>query len=226
MARNKDKDEAQVQAEMLVREAQEEVRYENIKETLNKWKWPIVGIVAVLIISATVFEGYKAYRLNTRMTESNLYEQAAVLNAQGKSDEAMAVYGQLADAKTNYKYLAQMRMAGIYFEQGKEQDGMAVLNALRTDKALPANLKAVVDLSYVGHQLETGNVAELQGILNPYMMPGNAFYGTAAELSSLLLLREGKNEAAKKLLTDTINAQTLPETVRLRLQALLSVIDK
>ena len=32
MARNKDKDEAQVQAEMLVREAQEEVRYENIKE--------------------------------------------------------------------------------------------------------------------------------------------------------------------------------------------------
>ena len=33
-------------------------------------------------------------------------------------------------------------------------------------------------------------------------------------------------EAAKKLLTDTIGAQTLPETVRLRLQALLSVIDK
>ncbi len=226
MARNKDKDEAQVQAEMLVREAQEEVRYENIKETLNKWKWPIVGIVAVLIISATVFEGYKAYRLNTRMTESNLYEQAAVLNAQGKSDEAMAVYGQLADAKTNYKYLAQMRMAGIYFEQGKEQDGMAVLNALRTDKALPANLKAVVDLSFVGHQLETGNVAELQGILNPYMMPGNAFYGTAAELSSLLLLREGKVEAAKKLLTDSIASQTIPETVKLRLQALLSVIDK
>ena len=58
------------------------------------------------------------------------------------------------------------------------------------------------------------------------MMPGNAFYGTAAELSSLLLLREGKNEAAKKLLTDTIGAQTLPETVQLRLQALLSVIDK
>ena len=226
MARNKDKDEAQVQAEMLVREAQEEVRYENIKETLNKWKWPIVGIVAVLIISTTVFEGYKAYRLNTRMTESNLYEQAAVLNAQGKSDEAMAVYGQLADAKTNYKYLAQMRMAGIYFEQGKEQDGMAVLNALRTDKALPANLKAVVDLSFVGHQLETGNVAELQGILNPYMMPGNAFYGTAAELSSLLLLRESKVEAAKKLLTDSIASQTIPETVKLRLQALLSVIDK
>ena len=226
MARNKDKDEAQVQAEMLVREAQEEVRYENIKETLNKWKWPIVGIVAVLIISATVFEGYKAYRLNTRMTESNLYEQAAVLNAQGKSDEAMAVYKQLVDAKTNYKYLAQMRIAGIYFEQGKEQDGLALLNRLRQEKDVPANLKAVVDLSYVGHQLETGNVAELQGILNPYMMPGNAFYGTAAELSSLLLLREGKNEAAKKLLTDTIGAQTLPETVRLRLQALLSVIDK
>ena len=226
MARNKDKDEAQVQAEMLVREAQEEVRYENIKETLNKWKWPIVGIVAVLIISATVFEGYKAYRLNTRMTESNLYEQAAVLNAQGKSDEAMAVYKQLVDAKTNYKYLAQMRIAGIYFEQGKEKDGLALLNRLRQEKDVPANLKAVVDLSYVGHQLETGNVAELQGILNPYMMPGNAFYGTAAELSSLLLLREGKNEAAKKLLTDTIGAQTLPETVRLRLQALLSVIDK
>lgn len=226
MARNKDKDEAQVQAEMLVREAQEEVRYENIKETLNKWKWPIIGIVAILIISATVFEGYKAYRLNTRMTESNLYEQAAVLNAQGKSDEAMAVYEQLADAKTNYKYLSQMRIAGIYFEQGKEQDGLALLNRLRQEKGVPANLKAVADLSYVGHLLETGNVAELQGILNPYMMPGNAFYGTAAELSSLLLLREGKNEAAKKLLTDTIGSQALPETIKLRLQALLSVIDK
>ena len=164
MARNKEKDEAQVQAEMLVREAQEEVRYENIKETLNKWKWPIIGIVAVLIVSAAVFEGYKAYRLNTRMTESNLYEQAAVLNAQGKSDEAMVVYQQLVDAKTNYQYLAQMRIAGIYFEQGKEKDGIDALNILRADKALPANLKAVVDLSYVGHQLETGDVKELQGI--------------------------------------------------------------
>ncbi len=226
MARKNEKDAADIQAEILVREAQEEVRYENIKETLNKWKWPMVAVVAALIIAATAFEGYKAYRLNVRMTESNLYEQAAVLNAQGNADEAIAVYQQLAGSKTDYNYLSMMRIAGIYFEQGKKDEALALLTQLRQDANLPENLKAVVDLSYVGHQLETGDVNQLQNILNPYMMPGNAFYGTAAELSSLLLLRQGKAEAAQKLLTDSVALQSIPQTVKLRLQALLSVIDK
>ena len=226
MAKNKDKDETQIQAEILMREAEEEVRYENMKEAFNKWKWPIVFFLAVLILGATAYEGYKTYRMNVRFSESNLYEQAAVLNAQGKADEATAVYQQLSSAKTDYKYLSKMRIAGIYFEQGKEQEGIELLNQLRQDKDLPANLKAVVDLSYVGHQLGKEDNKKLQEILNTYMMPGNPFYGTATELSSLLLLEEGKVEAAKKLLTDSIASQTIPETVKLRLQALSSVIDK
>ena len=220
------KDTEQDRTRLFLQEVEEEVRYDNIRKAFHKWKWALISLIAVLMLGVTLLEGYKAYRMNVRMADSNLYEQAAVLNAQGKSAEAEAVYQQLFSAKTDYKYLAQMRVAGIYFDQGKKQEGIEILTQLRQEEKLPAFLKAVVDLSYVGHQIENGSKEDLQNILNVYMMPGNSFYGTATELSALLLLQEGKTEAAKKLLMDTISSQMIPEAIKLRLEALLSVIEK
>lgn len=222
----KERDAQEIQTDILIRESEEEIRNEQIKETLRKHRWLIVALVVIAVFSSIAFEGYHSWWEKVRLSDSDTYEQASVLCAKGKVDEAIVTYQSLENAKTSYQYLSKMRIAGIYFDHGKKKEGLEVLNDLRQDKKLPRNLKAITDLQYVGNQLESGDINVLRQILAIYTSPENAFYGTASELSALLLMRENKNNEAKELLTKAIQTGTLAPLMKERFQTLIEILEK
>ena len=138
----------------------------------------------------------------------------------------MAKYDTLKDGRTGYRYLAQMRRAGILFDEGKDAEALAILNQLRQDKKASETLRAVAALGYVSHQIETGDVAQLQAVLNPYMTIGNRWYGTAAEMSVLLLIREGQTEKANKLLDEALSMTDMSTATKERLSVMKKVLEK
>lgn len=219
------KDETQLAQDVLINEVTEDLHNEQI---MNMWKkyrvWILLAVIFV-IGSIAAMEGYLSWRTKTRLAESDVYEQAAVLNAMGQTDAALAKYASLDNAKTDYRYLAKMRQAGILFEQGKDADALALLDALRQDKSAPQTLQAIAALGFVSHQIETGDVATLQSILNPYMTVGNKWYGTAVEMSILLLLRDGQSEKAIKMLNEALSMTNVPAGVKDRLFVLKKALE-
>ena len=219
------KDDIQLAQDVLINEVTEDLHNEQI---MNMWKkyrvWILLAVIFV-IGSIAAMEGYLSWRTKTRLAESDVYEQAAVLNAMGQTDAALAKYASLDNAKTDYRYLAKMRQAGILFEQGKEADALALLDQLRQDKSAPQTLQAIAALGFVSHQIETGDVAALQSILNPYMTVGNKWYGTAAEMSILLLLRDGQSEKAIKMLNEALSMTNVPAGVKDRLSVLKKALE-
>ena len=219
------KDETQLAQDVLINEVTEDLHNEQI---MNMWKkyrvWILLAVIFV-IGSIAAMEGYLSWRTKTRLAESDVYEQAAVLNAMGQTDAALAKYASLDNAKTDYRYLAKMRQAGILFEQGKDADALALLDALRQNKSAPQTIQAIAALGFVSHQIETGDVAILQSILNPYMTVGNKWYGTAAEMSILLLLRDGQSEKAIKMLNEALSMTNVPAGVKDRLSVLKKALE-
>ena len=219
------KDETQLAQDVLINEVTEDLHNEQI---MNMWKkyrvWILLAVIFV-IGSIAAMEGYLSWRTKTRLAESDVYEQAAVLNAMGQTDAALAKYASLDNAKTDYRYLAKMRQAGILFEQGKDADALTLLDALRQDKSAPQTLQAIAALGFVSHQIETGDVATLQSILNPYMTVGNKWYGTAVEMSILLLLRDGQSEKAIKMLNEELSMTNVPAGVKDRLSVLKKALE-
>lgn len=219
------KDETQLAQDVLINEVTEDLHNEQI---MNMWKkyrvWILLAVIFV-IGSIAAMEGYLSWRTKTRLAESDVYEQAAVLNAMGQTDAALAKYASLDNAKTDYRYLAKMRQAGILFEQGKDADALALLDALRQDKSAPQTIQAIAALGFVSHQIETGDVAILQSILNPYMTVGNKWYGTAVEMSILLLLRDGQSEKAIKMLNEALSMTNVPAGVKDRLSVLKKALE-
>lgn len=219
------KDETQLAQDVLINEVTEDLHNEQI---MNMWKkyrvWILLAVIFV-IGSIAAMEGYLSWRTKTRLAESDVYEQAAVLNAMGQTDAALVKYASLDNAKTDYRYLAKMRQAGILFEQGKDADALALLDALRQDKSAPQTLQAIAALGFVSHQIETGDVATLQSILNPYMTVGNKWYGTAVEMSILLLLRDGQSEKAIKMLNEALSMTNVPAGVKDRLSVLKKALE-
>ena len=100
------------------------------------------------------------------------------------------------------------------------------LSTLMNNKSAPFEIRSVATLSFVGHQLDVEEPATLQKALKPLLDKDSAFYGSAVELSALLLLEEGKVEPAKDLLTQALAKKTLTPMMRQRLTELRSVIER
>ncbi len=226
MFKQKERDQQEIAQDVLMREVSEDLRAQQLKEFWAKYGKLIYSLVLLIIISTVAFEGYKTWRMNVRLNESDIYEQAVLYSAGGQTEKALAEYAKLENAHTDYKYLAQLRIAGVFFEQDKNEQALSILDQLRQDKSVPEELRAIAAFGFVSRQIDTADPSKLQLVLNPYLTPGNAWYGSAAELSALLFMREGKKAAALKLLTDARSNGTIPEQVKQRLEVLQTILEK
>lgn len=211
------KDDIQLAQDVLINEVTEEVHNEQLQKMWEKYKYFIIFSVIFVVAGLSILEGYRSWRMKVRLSESDAYETAAVLNAKGQVDDALAQYSSLENGKTDYRYLALMRKAGILFENGKDAEALDILNALRQNEKAPETLRASAALGFVSHQIETGNVAQLQEILNPYLTVGNVWYGTAVEMSVLLMIRDGQIEKANKMLDEALSMNSIPASIKERL---------
>ena len=219
-----EKTQQEIYQESFIREVDDDLRAEQFQKMWNKYRKFIFGAVALVLLLTVAHQLYLNARLKVRLSESDKYEQAAVLNAKGQTEGALALYRELQDGRTNYKYLSQMRMAGILFEQKKDKEALDLLNTLRQNKKAPESLRSVAAIGYVSHLVDIGDVKELQDILNPFMTPENAWYGTASELSVLLLLRQNEVEKAKRLLDESLK-QDLSPIVKTRLAVWKNILE-
>ena len=211
------KDDIQLAQDVLINEVTEEVHNEQLQKMWQKYKYFVIFSVIFIIAALSAFEGYRSWRMKLRLAESDTYEMAAVLNAKGQVDDALVQYASLENGKTDYRYLSLMRKAGILFDEGKTQEALDTLNALHQNEQVPEVLRAAAALGFVSHQIETGDVSQLQEILNPYLTVGNIWYGTAVEMSVLLMIRDGQIEKANKMLDEALSMTTISTGVKERL---------
>lgn len=220
------KDDIKIAQDILIEEVTEDLHDEQLRNMWKRYKYLIFLSVVLVIGALAAMEGYLSWKKKTRLAESDVYEQASVLYAQGQTQDALAKYDSLKDGKTSYRYLAKIRRAGILFDEGKDADALAILNQLRQDTKAPETLRAVAALGYVSHQIETGNASELQEVLNPYLTVGNVWYGTAAEMSILLLYREGQIDKAKKMIDEALSMSNISDAVKEHLTVMKKVLEK
>lgn len=218
---------AKMQQEMLAREVDEDVQKQRLQNLWHKYRFVVLGAVLALLLVTIGIEVYHSMRMRNSLEESDLFESAVVAAYRGDKDNALKTLADLSqDGNTGYADLAQLKMAGILFEQDKTTEALQTLKKIMDNRWAPAELRAVATLSYVGHQVDGGNAAELQSLLAPLMKKGSAFYGSAAQLSAVLYIKEGNREAAVKLLKDAVNNNLALDAQKQQLASMLSIIEK
>jgi hypothetical protein len=211
--------------DLLYAQTSEEVQAEKLINFWRNNKFFLFSLLIAILVATVGVEFYQNWQKNIRLKDSAVYEEASLLASQGENEKAVELFKSLENAKTDYSYLATMRVAGIYFNEGKEEDGIKELDILRTNPKTPEDLKAIVTFSYVGHLLDKEKPEVLQEMLKPYLTTGNIWYGAAAELSALIMIHENKSADAKAFLGIAVKETHLPEAALTRLQILQSVVE-
>ena len=208
------------------REVDEELQRERLRNLWQKYRFAVIGLVIGILLTTIGTEVYHSWRQKVSLSESDSFENAAVLAYTGETDKAVEILKKLAsDGRTGYAPLAEMKLAGIYFSQNKPQEGIASLNKVIASDA-PEQLKAVATIAYVGQQFETEDPAKLQAMLKPLLAGTSNFVGSAAEFSAALYLKQNNQAEAINVLTQTINNPKTAPAVKQRLSELLSVIKE
>jgi hypothetical protein len=229
MTKKKDKpiDEIEkIQQAIFEREVDEELQRERLRALWQKYRFAVIGFVVGILLVTIGNEVYHSWRQKVSLAESDSFENAAILAYTGETDKATEILKKLAtDGETGYAPLAEMKLAGIYFSQNKNEEAIASLNKVINSNA-PEQLKAVATIAYVGQQFETEDSTKLQALLKPYLTGTSSFVGSAAELSAALYLKENDEAAAVNVLNNTINNPKTAPAVKQRLSELLSAIKE
>ena len=210
-------DEQQRAQELLIEEAVENMHNEQLSQFWKKYKYLVYTLIVALVLSVAGMEAYKTHKYNTRLADSDTYEQAAVLYAKGQTDEALEKYTSLQNAKTNYKYLSMIRRAGILFEQNKADDALALLKTVYEDKSTPEVIKAISAFGLASNQINTLPPAQVHALIDPYLTATSPWYASAVELEVALLKKQGKTQEAISLIDQALTVSSIPALAKERL---------
>jgi len=201
-------------------EVEEELRAERAKRLWQRYGTAAIALIVLGIAAAGGWQFWKQ-RQAGRAEEA----VASLLAAGSQSDKAKAAEAFLqaaSQAPAGVAVLARLRAAAIKADTGDAPGALALWDAIAADTALDRIYRDLGSYNWVLHQVDNGDPAMLAARLGPLMEPGAPWRASAQELSALLDLRAGRNEAAKATLTTLADDTTAPAGVRNRARDLLS----
>ena len=213
--KTREEEAAEIQQHIFEQEVDDELRQEKLAALWKKYRFIVFGGIIAIIGGTIAMEWYQAWHLKVRMAESDRFENAVILSVQGKDDEAFGILRDLGkNAKTGYRFVAKMEEAGLMLKQKKIREASALLKELANDEKAPQPVRDAALLSYVGHNFDSGNTAELIQQLNPLVQnEKGAFYGPAVELVARMRMLSGDKEKAQTLLKKALeNPDLTPQT--------------
>jgi len=223
-ARNKAKDRADAEQEMLMREVDEAVRQDEVGDFAKKYGWPI-GIVFVLAMAA--FGGFLLWQDSSEddlEAQSEQLVQAIDELEAGNTDIADDELALLAEGEGGSAAMATLLRGGIALERGDSETAAAMFDTVANDTDMPRELRDIATIRSVTARYDEMDPQEVLDRVGPLAVPDNAYYGSAGELVAHAYLAQNKNDEAGALLVDIAGSDDVPDSIRSRARQLAGLL--
>lgn len=210
----------------FIREIKEDIKNDNLKKLWDKYGLYIIIFVIVVLTATVSFESIKAWRLKGAQELSNTYAYALNLQNQGKYDESLKILEKIRENnKGIYSDIAEIQISNIMFEQGKNPEGIAILEKIIKDKSANPQIKDVSTIKLASYKLDTAPTDELKAMLNPLVAANGSWSNIAKELLAMLAIRDANIKEARAIYSEIANSENVSESLKIRAQDMLSVLD-
>lgn len=212
--------------EAFIREVTEEVKNDQLKQMWEKYGIFIILFVVVVLVGAVSFEGFRAWQRKKSETWSDTYSYALSLENQGKYEESLEVLEDMAQKEGNiYSDIAKLQMTNVLFEQNKDDEAVEILEEIVADDDVNKKIRDVSAIKLASYKLDSGSIEEIDALLLPLIEENGSWTTIAKEMRAMALIREGNIEQAKALYNEILSMPNLPDSLKMRVQDMLSVLD-
>jgi hypothetical protein len=209
----------------FMREVDEQVRKEQAVQLWGRWgKW-IVGLV---VLGLAAFGGW-LYWSNQQTTAAaaeteQLSQLLDDLNAgtSGDVDETLATLAE--SARPIIRAEAMLTQAALALQGQDEARAIEIFAAIVADGDLPQQFRDLALIRQTAVEFEAMEPQAVIDRLAGLAVPGNPWFGSAAELTAVAMIRMGNEEGAGALFAQMANDESVPETLRTRAVQMAGVL--
>ncbi|MDJ0642664.1 MAG: tetratricopeptide repeat protein [Erythrobacter sp.] len=228
--KNIDKDkqpapETSAEDEVLMREIDEAVRKDDLEQFAQKYGVMIGGLLAVVLVA---FGGYLFW---DNQVEAGLEEQSEALVSALDSTQAedfdgatQKVSALVESDNPGARTSARLLKAGAALEAEKFDEAVALFKQVADDPEAPPALRDLARIREVATNFDDRDPAEVIERLKDLAVPGNAFFGSAGELTAIAHLEAGNRDQAGILFGEIAKDEGVPETLRSRARQMAGLL--
>ncbi len=218
-SRGGDQDDRKLSAEdeVVIREIDDAVRQDDTMQFFKKYGTVLIGGVVMLLV------GLGGYLLWDSQVESGLEAESEQLvgvldYAQAEDFAAVKERTQpLLDSDTpGVRTSARFLQAAAALELGETARAVELYASIAADEEAPPAMRDLALIREVSSNFDNRKPADIIARLKDIAVPGNAFFGSAGELTAIAHLEAGNRSEAGALFAAIAKDENLPESLRSR----------
>ncbi|MEH3106560.1 MAG: tetratricopeptide repeat protein [Sphingomonas fennica] len=209
-------------SEAFVREVDEELRRDRAEALWRRYGKVAIAAVVVVLVALAAFLWWRQHQAAKAGAAGEQLSQALQELGDGRENAARAKLAAVKQEGGAYAALARMAEASLA-AQKKDAKAPAAFDAIAKDTSVPQAIRDVATLRAAALRFDTAPPAETVAALAGLAQKGNAFYGSAAEMTALSYLKMGRTKDAQALLRAIAADETVPESLRDRVARLATV---
>ncbi len=212
----------------LLKEIDTDLKNEQLKSLWDQYGLFIILFVALSLTAAVSFETFKAWNAKRDQELSNAYAVAVSLQNQGRFEESLSLLQNLTNSRRGvYKDIANLQIANIYLEQGKNAEAVELLRQLADNSRANPQMRDIAKVKLASYLLDTDASAdEISSLLQPLTDDDKSWSGVAHELLAMLAIRDGNLEEAKNQYSLIVKIEGIQDGLRSRARDMIAIIDE
>ena len=222
----KNKIKQEIENDVLLREVADDVKNDQLRQIWDKYGiFIIIGVALVLTLTIS-YESIKNWQIKKQQEVSNAYSVALSLQNQGRLDESLEVYNQLASNSSGiYADISKLQIASIYMEQDKSADAINVLELLAKEGNV-AQMRDVAALKLAAYKLDHKAPAEeIIELLRPLIERASSS-NMAQELMAMLYVRENDITNALVEYEKIAYSDSAADSMKARAQDMMNILGE
>ena len=203
--------------ESFLREVDENLRRDRMRDFAKAYgKW----LVAALVLFLAAVAGWLYW-------QNRQQEKAAA-----QSEELMGIYADIGTGKTEQaakrlqtlersdndvvRALALLTEAAVALDGNNRTAALSNYRTIAADEGLPDAYRNLGLIRATALEFDSIKPEEVIARLEPLTKPGNAWFGTAGEMTAMAYLKQGQRERAARLFAAIAADRQVPQTIRNR----------
>jgi hypothetical protein len=211
--------------EAFLREVDDAVRASDLTSFWKRFgRWLLAAVVAGLL----AFGGWIVYKNQQQAAADKQGEEfvdAMDKLRAGQEKEARAKLAKLSKAdQPGYRAMAQLVEANLLGEDGETKKAIDIYAKVAGDGSLPQTFRDLALIRQTSAEFDTLPPQTVIDRLKPLATPGNAWFGSAGELTAISYMKLGKDSLAGPIFAQIAKQDGLPQSLRSRAQQMAGAL--
>ncbi|MFC5343882.1 tetratricopeptide repeat protein [Brevundimonas staleyi] len=207
-------------------QVEEEIRSERLKRLARNWLPIAGGILLVALIAALGWWGWQSFETSRAHAGSVAYQRGLEALQSGNTAGAETAFTEAAEKGNGaYKSMALQERAGIALTANRIPDAIRLLDEAAKADGDPLLRDTAVYKSALLMMDNGATLEDLEAKLEPLTKEGRPLVPFAQEALGMARLQFNKPAEAREVLVLLTLGQDVPDSIRQRAQAAISMID-